>query len=158
MIANRLMAVVIGLCALAYLWGAYQIPTFPIPRPVDSDAFPKMLGFVLLGLSVWLFFDSPAVDPHQTDGKQAHATNQPTAWIQWKPVLFTAFAIAVYAALLDVMGFVLASALLAASLTLYYGYRRHTVNAVVSVLVPLVLYLLMTRLMNIHLPAGWLPF
>jgi putative tricarboxylic transport membrane protein len=70
----------------------------------------------------------------------------------------TAVAIAVYAGLLGVMGFVLASAALTAGLTFYYGYRRHLINAAVSVLVPLLLYVLMTRFMNIHLPAGWLPF
>lgn len=73
-------------------------------------------------------------------------------------MVVTSVAIAVYAALLAVMGFVLASALLTASLTWFYGFRRQAINAAVSVLVPLFLYVLMTRVMNIHLPAGWLPF
>lgn len=155
--ANRLMAVVIGLCSVAYLWAAYQIPIFPIPRPVDSDVFPKLLGFVMLGLSAFLFFEKPTAKqpPNETE---APNSEQPTPWAQWKPVVVTSVAIAVYAALLGVMGFVLASAVLTASLTWFYGYRGHAVNAAVSVLVPLFLYVLMTRVMNIYLPPGWLPF
>lgn len=155
--ANRLMAVVMALCSVAYLLAAYQIPTFPIPRPVDSDAFPKLLGFVMLGLSACLFFEKPTAHQAPDEAHNA-ATEQPTPWAQWRPVVMTSVAIAVYAALLAVMGFVLASAVLTASLTWFYGYRRHAINAAVSVLVPLFLYLLMTRVMNIHLPAGWLPF
>lgn len=155
--ANRLMAVVVALCSVAYLLAAYQIPTFPIPRPVDSDVFPKLLGFVMLGLSAFLFFEKPTAKqpPNETE---APNSEQPTPWAQWRPVVVTSVAIAVYAALLAVMGFVLASALLTASLTWFYGFRRHAINAAVSVLVPLFLYVLMTRVMNIHLPAGWLPF
>jgi putative tricarboxylic transport membrane protein len=157
MVTNRLMAVIIGLFALAYLWLAYQIPIFPIPRPIDSDAFPKLLGYVMLGLAAWLFFEKPEADQAQAHSTEA-AEGTPLPWAQWQPVVLTAVAIAVYAGLLGVMGFVLASAALTAGLTFYYGYRRHFVNAAVSVLVPLVLYVLMTRFMNIHLPSGWLPF
>jgi putative tricarboxylic transport membrane protein len=157
MVTNRLMAVIIGLFAAAYLWLAYQIPIFPIPRPIDSDAFPKLLGYVMLGLAAWLFFEKPeatqaAVEPAEAEG------GSPMLLAQWQPVIVTGVAIAIYAGLLGVMGFVLASAALTAGLTFYYGYRRHLVNAAVSVLVPLLLYVLMTRFMNIHLPAGWLPF
>jgi putative tricarboxylic transport membrane protein len=151
------MAVIIGLFAAAYLWLAYQIPIFPIPRPIDSDAFPKLLGYVMLGLAAWLFVEKPEAD--QAEEQSGEATEvTPLPWAQWQPVVVTAVAIAVYAGLLGVMGFVLASAALTTGLTFYYGYRRHLINAAVSVLVPLLLYVLMTRFMNIHLPAGWLPF
>jgi putative tricarboxylic transport membrane protein len=151
------MAAIIGLFAAAYLWLAYQIPIFPIPRPIDADAFPKLLGYVLLGLSAWLFFEKPEASQGATEPAEAEGET-PMHWAQWQPVVVTSVAIAVYAGLLGVMGFVLASAVLTAGLTFYYGYRRHLVNATVSVLVPLLLYVLMTRFMNIHLPAGWLPF
>jgi putative tricarboxylic transport membrane protein len=152
--ANRLIAVVVALLSLAYLYGAFQIPLFPIPRPIDSDAFPKLLGFIMLGLSVWLFFEKEG--PAQEGGDEDDQTT--TAWQRWQPVIVTSVAVAVYAGLLAWLGFVLASFLLTAGLTRYYGYGRHLVTAVVALLVPLGLYLVMTRLMNIHLPAGLLPF
>ncbi len=153
MSANRILAVIIGLLSAAYLWAAFQIPVFPIPRPVDSDAFPKLLGVLMLGLSVWLFFekDEKTVAP----AEEGEAVRTP--WERWQPVIVTSVAIAVYAFALGWMGFVLASFLLTAGLTWFYGFRRHGINAIVSLAVPLGLYLIMTRFMNIHLPAGWLP-
>ncbi|MCD8513499.1 MAG: hypothetical protein LRY63_09295 [Nitrincola sp.] len=54
---NQLLAIILFVFSLGYLWMAFQIPVFPIPRPVDSDAFPKMLGACLLILSVFLFLE-----------------------------------------------------------------------------------------------------
>lgn len=153
MSANRILAVIIGLLSAAYLWAAFQIPVFPIPRPVDSDAFPKLLGVLMLGLSVWLFFEKDETAAPAEEGEAVR-----TPWERWQPVVVTSVAIAVYAFALGWMGFVLASFLLTASLTWFYGFRRHGINAIVSLAVPLGLYLVMTRFMNIHLPAGWLPF
>jgi len=150
---NRVLGVLIGVLTLIYLYAAYQIPVFPIPRPIDSDALPKVLGFVMLGLAVWLFFERPQeADPALT------ALPLSARIQRWLPVVITATAIALYAALLAWLGFVLASFLLVGGLTWYFGYRRHAVNAAVALAVPLVLYLVMTRLMTIHLPPGLLPF
>ena len=150
--ANRVLGALIAVLSLVYLYAAYQIPTFPIPRPIDSDAFPKVLGFVMIGLAVWLFFERP-------DGQDATpALSLGEQVRRWLPVVVTATAIAIYAASLQTLGFVLASFLLVAGLTWFYGYRRHLVNAAVALAVPLVLYLVMTRLMTIHLPRGLLPF
>ena len=155
--ANRVIAIIVALCSIGYLWMAYQIPVFPIPRPIDSDVFPKMLGFVMLGLSVWLFFDRSGLPPPDQE-PVAKAADAPSTWSRWEPIVVTSVSIAVYAGVLATLGFVLASTLLAAGLTAYFGYRRHWVNLLVSVSIPLSLYLLMTRFMNIHLPPGWLPF
>lgn len=149
--ANRVLAVLIAVLSLAYLYAAFQIPTFPIPRPIDSDAFPKVLGVVMLGLSVWLFFERDAPD----DGVPQRPLSEQLR--RWMPVIVTATAVAIYAASLQTLGFVLASFLLVAGLTWYYGYRRHLVNAAVALAVPLALYLVMTRLMTINLPRGLLP-
>lgn len=52
---NQWLALVLALVAVAYLAMAWQIPTFPLPRPVDSDLFPKVLGVSLLLLAALLF-------------------------------------------------------------------------------------------------------
>jgi len=152
--ANRILALIIGTLSLAYIFAAFQIPIFPIPRPVDSDALPKLLGVLMLGLSVWLFFERPQAAEVQEDEKDA----EPGLFKRWQSVVVTAAGIAIYATALSTLGFVLASVLLTFGLTWQYGYRRHGLNAAVSVAVPLVLYLALTRLMDIHLPPGILPF
>lgn len=153
MMVNRLIALVTGILSLAYLYGAFQIPLFPIPRPVDSDAFPKLLGVLMLGLSVWLYFEKADAAPTEKDEEDL-----PQGWARWQSVVITSLAIALYAGLLAPLGFVLSSFLLTAGLIWFYGYRRHLTTAAVALAVPLVLYLAMTRFMNIHLPAGLLPF
>ena len=154
--ANKIISVIIALISIAYIWMAYQIPQFPIPRPVDSDLFPKVLGFSLLILSILLFFDKTGISdaPAETvEGDRLPWYRRPTM-----KVVVTSVAIAAYALLLVPVGFVLASLSLCFGLALYYGYRNHLVNFVSSFGVVIVLYLMMTRVMEVYLPKGIIPF
>jgi putative tricarboxylic transport membrane protein len=40
----------------------------------------------------------------------------------------------------------------------FLGYKKHVVNVLVSILFPLVMYLLFTSFLQINLPQGILPF
>lgn len=154
---NQWLALVLALVAAAYLAMAWQIPTFPLPRPVDSDLFPKVLGVSLLLLAALLFFEKPSAIAG-ADEIDHEATNGPLLFTPWARVIVTSLAIAAYAFLLVPLGFVLASTLLCVGLTAYYGYRRHGVNLASSLGVVLALYLTMTRVMDVYLPTGVLPF
>ncbi|PRY62725.1 putative tricarboxylic transport membrane protein [Vreelandella songnenensis] len=155
---NQWLAVVLALFAAAYLAMAWQVPTFPLPRPVDSDLFPKVLGAALLLLSIFLFFEKPGAIAG-ADEIDSDASRHGPLWLTpWARVIVTALAIAAYAFLLVPLGFVLASTLLCVGLTAYYGYRRHGVNLLTSLGVVLALYLTMTRVMDVYLPTGVLPF
>lgn len=154
--ANKVISVIIALISVAYVWMAYQIPQFPIPRPVDSDLFPKLLGISLLFLSILLFFDKTGIS-------EASAATEEQDVLPWyrRPsmkVVVTSMAVAAYALLLVPLGFVLASFSLCFGLTFYYSYHRHLVNAVSSFSVVIFLYLIMTRVMDVYLPKGILPF
>jgi len=159
---NQILAIVIAIFAVVYLYGAYDIRTFPIPRPIDSDLIPKVLGFLMLGLAILLFFQKPDA------AEEAEPPDAPPAetlpWIE-RPkvqVVLTVVGIAAYAAFLRPLGFVLASALLVGGFSALYGFRRWGVNAAVAFAVafavPLFLYLVLTRAMGINLPRGVLPF
>ena len=154
---NQWLALVFAVLAAGYIAMAWQIPTFPLPRPVDSDLFPKVLGFSLLILSVFLFFERPTPIAGADEIDQ-EATQGPMLFTPWARVIVTSLAIAAYAFLLVPLGFVLASTLLCVGLTVYYGYRRHAINLATSLGVVLALYLTMTRVMDVYLPSGVLPF
>ncbi|MFG6667712.1 tripartite tricarboxylate transporter TctB family protein [Halomonas sp. HNIBRBA4712] len=154
---NQWLGVILALVAAAYLAMAWQVPTFPLPRPVDSDLFPKVLGSTLLLLSILLFFEKPGTIAG-ADEIDDEATRGPLLLTPWARVVITAIAIAAYALLLVPLGFVLASGLLCVGLTAYYGYRRHAINVATSLGVVLALYLTMTRVMDVYLPTGVLPF
>jgi putative tricarboxylic transport membrane protein len=159
---NQILAIVIAVFSIAYLVGAFQIRVFPLPRPVDSDVIPKVLGFAMLGLAVLLYFQKPGTggavvlakeDPVEVKLAAPHWSENPV--IQ---VVLTVLAIAAFAALLRPLGFAISSALLLFGLAALYGYRAWTINLLVAIAVPLFLYLVLTRAMGINLPRGILPF
>lgn len=155
--SNQILALFLALVALGYLAMAWQIKAFPLPRPIDSDLFPKVLGFTLLGLSLLLYLERPqAQDTPPAPDPEEQA--RPLLLRPWSRVVVTALAIAAYALLLVPVGFVLASTALGVGLTAYYGYRRHGVNLAAILGVVLALYLTMTRVMDVYLPTGVLPF
>ncbi|SEO83897.1 tripartite tricarboxylate transporter TctB family protein [Aquisalimonas asiatica] len=150
---NQILAIVLAVIATAYLVIAFQIPSFPVSRPVDSDLFPKILGTILLVLSGVLYFERPngsaeAREPHTGPWWQAPDVQ----------VLVTVLAMIGYALSLEALGFVLASTVFCVGLTAYYGFRRHLLNVVVALSVVLGLYLTMTRVLDVYLPRGVLPF
>ncbi|MDR5906734.1 MULTISPECIES: tripartite tricarboxylate transporter TctB family protein [Halomonadaceae] len=153
---NQILALCLALVAVGYLAMAWQIPNFPLPRPVDSDLFPKVLGFTLLGLSLLLFLEKPKAQdiPDELDPNEQA---QPLLLRPWSRVVITSLAIVLYALLLAPIGFVVASTTLSFGLAWYYGYRRHGVNMAVSLGVVLALYLTMTKVMDVYLPTGILP-
>lgn len=153
---NQIIALVLAALAVGYLAMAWQIRPFPLPRPIDSDLFPKVLGFTLLGLSLLLFLEKPKSQdvPEELDPEEQAA---PLLLRPWSRVIVTTLAIVAYALLLVPVGFVLASVSLVFGLAWYYGYRRHGVNLATSLGVVLTLYLTMTRIMGVYLPTGLLP-
>lgn len=154
---NQRLAIIIGLLAAGYVWMAFYIPVFPIPRPIDSDLFPKVLGLSLLILAMLLFFEKPAQQA-QAEEEESQAQPGPLLFSPPMRVAVTSVGIATYAFLLQPLGFVLASISLCFVLASYYGYRRYLVNLAVSSGVVLSLYLLMSYVMDVHLPSGVLPF
>lgn len=160
--SNQIIAVFIALVAALYLVMAYQIPTFPLPRPVDSDLFPKVLGYTLLGLAALLFLEKPSHDddeaPEQDAGAVEASPVLPLLQRPWSRVVVTVLVISLYIVLLAPVGFVLTSFALSFGLAWYYGYRRHGANLATSLGVVLGLYLAMTRGLDVYLPMGILPF
>ncbi|GAA5126289.1 tripartite tricarboxylate transporter TctB family protein [Haloechinothrix salitolerans] len=166
--SNRTIAIAIAAFAVAYLVAAFRMPDFAaVDLPVQSYTLPRWLGIALLVLAVALFFerterptDAPS-DTHDADeqAQPAPATSarlgrlgSPAAEIG----LFVG-SLGLYVLAFEPLGFVLATALYLAALTWYLGYPRHLVNGVVSVAVPLVLYLTMSVGLDVALPTGPLP-
>lgn len=157
--ANQLIAIILLVFSLGYIWMAFQIPVFPIPRPVDSDAFPKILGVALLILSIVLFFEKQA--PAKMDLADASEPSAEDSTLSKRPVIqVTGAAVAVlaYALLIEPLGFLLASVLLGFGLAFWFGYREHWINLLTIGGIVLALYLLMNKVMGIYLPQGVLPF
>lgn len=147
---NQRIAIVLALISIIYLILSYQLPTYPY-IPVDADAFPKALGWLLLVLSVGLFFSK------DRDSEEQKARRR----IPKKDVisLLVVFVLVfLYITLFEALGFILTTILFVFTCTWYLGYKKHLVNAIVSIVFPVALYSIFVYLLQIRLPAGILPF
>ncbi|MDP3890998.1 tripartite tricarboxylate transporter TctB family protein [Nocardioides sp.] len=160
--SHRTLGVVVGLFAAGYLALVSGLPDFvSVSVPVQPATLPRWLGMALLVLAVVLFLlpedaeaePEAAAPPGSVEAEPLGRMGSPAAEIG----LF-AVSIAVYVALFEPLGFVLATTAYLAATTWYLGYPRHLVNGVVSIAVPLALYLTMTAGLDVVLPTGPLPF
>jgi putative tricarboxylic transport membrane protein len=181
--SNRTVAVAIALVATGYLVLACQLPDFvAVNVPVQPATLPRWLGVVLLVLAVALFFqrneptggtDAPtdavaAAGQHHT-ATSAGSAADPGARAEAAPglgrfhdvrleVAIFVGAVFLYIALFEPLGFVLSTVLFIGGVTWYLGYPRHLVNAVVSVVLAVGMYVGMTQGLDVALPAGPFPF
>lgn len=146
---NQRIAIVLAVLSAFYLILSYQLPTYPY-IPVDADAIPKTLGWLLLALSVGLFFSKD----RDSEEQKAKDTFQKDVISLLVVFLF----VFLYITFFESLGFILATVLFVFSSTWYLGYKKHLVNAIVSILFPVILYSIFVYMLQIRLPAGILPF
>ncbi len=147
--AERKISIIFILLAIGYLILSYQLSPYPFV-PVDSDFVPKVLGFLLIALSIILFFNS---NPKEQEEKKSNISRQ-DLWI----LLFVTALIILYISLLEIIGFVIVSMLFIFSCSWMLGYKNFKVNAIVSLLFPVTLFYIFNYLLQINLPSGILPF
>lgn len=81
--------------------------------------------------------------------------------LQWKLILKQVgfvTAMVVYIQMIPVIGFAIASSLFSFGMLFYFGSRSVVKNLIISIAFSLVSYLLFTRLFQVSLHAGFLPF
>jgi putative tricarboxylic transport membrane protein len=142
--ADRAFIVVLLVVSTAYAFEATRIFSPPaIADPLGPRAFPLFLGVAGIALSAAILRDrSPRAGPEVT-----RATLRNLAGIL--------AAMAIYAVLLPRLGFILSTTALLAVGFRYTGGRRPLVPAAV---VALAIYLVFTRLLDLRLPRGIVPW
>ncbi|SDE79623.1 putative tricarboxylic transport membrane protein [Bhargavaea beijingensis] len=147
---NQKVSLILIAIAALYLFGAFRIPSYPYAI-VDADVLPKTLGVLLIVLSIFLFF---AKDSETEEQKKRRDIPKREIGM----LLGVAGLILAYILLLEVIGFVLTTALFIFFCSFFLGYRNHVANGITAVVFPLVLYFMFTELLSITLPSGILPF
>ena len=111
---------------------------------LDAEAFPQMVasGFVLLG--AWYLFVSFSLRQHNQlrDLNFEAVTN----------VAVTLVIMAAYVWLMISLGFVAGSAIMIFAMSTYFGNRNFVLSALVSVVIPLVVFVLFTKVLITSLP------
>ena len=145
--ADRVSGVVLFLFALAAGWEARKLPFGTVNAP-DSGFFPLSLAVMLAMLSALIVFAS------RLPGARATA---PASWQGAGRVALVVAALVAYVAVLNQLGYLLASALV---MLLYLrglervGWGASLAITIVSVAASYVLF----RRLGVPLPAGIMPF
>ena len=155
MIADRVILVLIVVLAAVYFYATAQIPSLEIGDPLGPKAFPRLLGVALLVTGVMLLFEmlrakrekrEPA--DKSTPGDHGHL-----------PVIAAVVAFsAVYLAVFEWLGYVLATAPYLLGLMAYFHRGKWVSNLLTSILFSLLSYLLFTKVLEVSLARGILPF
>lgn len=147
---NQRVSIILLLAAAGYLIMAHQLPSFAYTQ-VDADMLPKALGWLLIALSVGLFFTRDS----ETEEQKARR-NIPKKDVVAILIVFS--FILLYILLFEILGFILITALFIYFCSWFLGFKNHVANAIVSILFPLVFYFAFTEFLRISLPQGILPF
>lgn len=112
---------------------------------LDPMLFPRIVSVFLFGLGVWLFFESTRIQERngfRDLDREAYAN-----------VGISLGAFTLYALLMEPLGFILSSVLLVGGLSIFYGVRSLPLVATVSILIPVAIYFVFTRMLQVFLPA-----
>ncbi len=147
---NRKIGLILALLSIGYLYMSYQLPTYPY-IPVDADAVPKTLGWVLLVLSVALIFSKDSDSDEQKAKRRIPKKDV-------KALLGVGALLLIYIMLFETLGFIIMTVLFVYFCSWFLGYKNHIVNAIVSIVFPIALYSIFVFMLQIKLPQGILPF
>lgn len=112
---------------------------------LDPTLFPRIVAVFLLGLGGWLFFESFSLRE-----RNGFRDLDREAYVN---VGVSIGAFTVYAILMEPIGFILSSVLLVFGLSIFYGVRNLLLAGAVSVVVPVAIYYVFTRMLQVFLPA-----
>ncbi|MEH7235598.1 tripartite tricarboxylate transporter TctB family protein [Bacillus sp. JJ1562] len=144
---NKKISLVLTLVSIGYLVLAFSLPAYPYV-PVDSDAVPITLGFILLFLAILLYF--------QKDNHTQDKTKIPNS--EKKVILTVLGFVLLFIILLEFLGFILTTAIFIFGNSWFLGYKKWKSNLIVSLAIPLAIYFLFSKFLQIALPQGILPF
>ncbi|WP_208591952.1 tripartite tricarboxylate transporter TctB family protein [Gracilibacillus suaedae] len=147
---NRKIGLILTLLSIGYLYMSYQLPTY-LYIPLDADAVPKTLGWVLLVLSIALIFSKDSDSEEQKAKRQIPKTDV-------KALLGVGALLLIYIILFETLGFIIMTVLFVYFCSWFLGYKNHSVNAFVSIVFPVALYSIFVFMLQIKLPQGILPF
>ncbi len=150
---DRILGGVCLVVAMAMGWAAQGYAAEISYEPVGPRAFPLLLAVVMGGIGLWLLFKRTVV--HSTGG--ITPTLQATSALDWKAVLMCAVTVLVYAALFQLLGFWLATTLMAIPVGMAFGGTLKN-TLIGGVGLGLGLYLLFDKVFDVILPTGLLSF
>lgn len=144
---------VIGL-GVFFAAGAFAIRVVPTYAHIGPRFFPFLVAAGHLACGAGLLLE--ALRGHRAEPDDAEDID-PSAPVDWKPVALIGAALLVYVILLRQAGFVASSAVLFTGVAAAFGSRRHGRDLLIGLALAATAYVVFTRFLGLHLPAGLLP-
>ena len=148
---DRILGAVCVAIAGAMAWAAQGYAAEISYEPVGPRAFPLLLATLMAIGGLWLLFKParPSSDPeHRASGSN---------FALLRPLLFVAAAVVVFAMLFQLLGFTLATALMAVPVGMAFGGSWWK-SLLGGVGLGIGLFLLFDKLLDVVLPTGLLSF
>ena len=155
MMVDRVIFVCTLILAAVYFYATSQIPSLEIGDPLGPKAFPRILGIGLLITAGMLLLEmwkaKKAEGPKDAGGESQdyHHCFIVTAVVIWTCLYFAVF---------EWLGYILSTAVYLIVLTAYFNRGKWTANVLTSVLFGIGGYVMFSKLLDVNLPRGILPF
>lgn len=147
---NQRLSVILLIIAIGYLILTYQLPSYGYTE-VDANVIPNVLGWVLVILSIGLYFTN---DSETEEQKKRRDIPKKEVFV----LLAVAAFLLVYIMFLEALGFVLMTAFFIFFCSWFLGYKKYITNVIVSIIFPVFMYLMFTEFLRVSLPQGIMPF
>ena len=156
MTANRAeLALSLGVIALGVGAAAVtaQLPSEGGYAQIGPNFFPAIVAAGLVALGAWLLWET------LSGGWRSLAQPEPGTEHAFKTNSFVwvSAGLFLHMALIGTAGFVIAGTLLFACVARGFGSRRVVRDVALGVVLALAIYLFFVKLLNVGLPAGWMP-
>ncbi len=154
---DRIIFVCILALAAVYFYATSQIPSLEIGDPLGPKAFPRLLGIGLLVTAGMLFMEmwkAKKTGETKDEGEGAEPHDYHHYLIVGSVVIWTCLYFAVF----EWLGYILSTAVYLIVLTAYFNRGKWTANVLTSVLFGIGGYVMFSKVLDVNLPHGILPF
>jgi putative tricarboxylic transport membrane protein len=117
---------------------------------IGPNFMPGLVAFGLIVLGCWLLYEALSGGWRNTSPHEGVFQKSPFVWVS--AGLFA------HMALIGWAGFVLAAAVLFVFVARGFGSHRFLRDLAIGVALALAIFLFFTQVLNVNLPAGWMPF
>lgn len=145
-------AIVILLGAAVVLFDAIRISIDGGFGPQQPGFFPLIVGIGLVGFGL-AFLLRATVKPDQALVEQAAEEHTDT---HWRTLWIVVIALVIYAALLDPLGYIIATSVFFVGIAWVAGSRKLIRDVIIAVLFSAAVYFGFTELLGVRLPGGLL--
>ena len=121
------------------------VPLFGEPASgLDPHLFPRIIATVFVGLGIWYFIRALTLNEENLLRKLNREAIVNT--------LVSLVTFTLFAAFIEILGFVIAGTLVMFFLSTFYGNRTYWLGALISIAVPFGVYNLFTKVLLVFLP------